>query len=128
MRARFVHGLRLADADRGVMGMGAPIDDTVTLSVIADAIIRDPMNTPTGVMREILYMDKSARTRVLRKWKRRRVKLMREADAKRRLFEAQYERWRADEYERRRAAEYAASTPPEPPRRPLWKRLLGIAP
>ena len=58
--------------------MGAPIDDTTTLSTIADAVIRDPLETPTGVMKR-MGMGKSDLTRVLRKWARHRTKLLREA-------------------------------------------------
>ena len=58
--------------------MGSPIDDTATLSTIADAMIRDPLETPTAVMKR-LGMEKSSRTRVLRKWARHATKLKREA-------------------------------------------------
>lgn len=128
--------------------MGAPIDDTATLATIVDAMIRDPLETPTGVMKRF-GMGKSDRTRVLRKWARHATKLKREA-AKR---VGVSERSRADRYLPRSAIALDTSrtgagvkesdlkldapaflrpgetvmTAPTP-HRPLWKRLLGIRP
>ncbi len=125
--------------------MGAPIDDTATLATIVDAMIRDPLETPTGVMKR-LGMGKSDRTRVLRKWARHATKLKREA-AKR---VGVSERSRADRYLPRSAIALDTSrtgagvkesdlkldvpaflhepAPPPSLPRPLWKRLLGIRP